>query len=46
MKTWELILVVGRLAIAVYFLYKFFLGDKSKMETMWYGMAALIFVVE
>lgn len=45
MEILELILLIGRLALTIYFLWKFVSGDKSKRETLWYGLPTLIFMV-
>lgn len=45
MKVLLLLSSIGRLIFACYFLYHFLVGDKSKMETMWYGLATLLFIV-
>lgn len=36
---------VIKMAICVPLLYKFLVGDKEKRETLWYGMATLIFLI-
>lgn len=38
---WEII----KIAICVPLLYKFLAGDREKRETLWYGMATLLFVI-
>lgn len=37
--------MVLEMAMCFPFLYKFLAGDKEKRETLWYGLATLIFVI-
>lgn len=41
----DLILSIARIAFAAYFGYKFLAGDKNKRETIWYGIATMLFVI-
>ena len=36
------IIKIGLLIYAAYCFYKFWMGDKEKNETLWYGLLALI----
>lgn len=40
-----LIGTIIKIAICVPLFYKFLAGDREKKETLWYGMATLLFVI-
>lgn len=40
-----LIGAIIKMAICAPLLYKFLAGDKEKRETLWYGLATLLFVI-
>lgn len=40
-----LIWTIIKIAICTPLLYKFLAGDKEKRETLWYGIATLLFAI-
>lgn len=42
LKILNSIIEIGFLIYAIYCFYKFWTGDKTKNETLWYGLFALI----
>ena len=44
MGVFNILSEIIRFVLAAYYLWKFTCGDKSERETLWYGLACLIFV--
>lgn len=41
----NLIKNITKLCLIAYFGYRFLMGDKEKMETIWYGIATVLLVI-
>lgn len=41
----ETVFKLLRIIIAIYFIYKFFMGNMSEQKTLWYGIACLLFLI-